>query len=215
MDYALSEEEESFSLALDAGLVWQDKTQPSAVAPGQLYSGPFRWETPPPSLQADNFFNRRIMNVSEQQRLFAIAMGSDMAPVSAATSRTSPWPDFNPEPSSITKSERSTSTSLSGSTSLIKPEQSTERNTEQSTLSGAPKALKERSRHNDIERRYRTSLQDRIAELREGIPSLRSRAEDNDDGDPPDSLSILKVSKVSHNYNWSEVQNASPKYCVA
>lgn len=57
----------------------------------------------------------------------------------------------------------------------------------------------DRAAHNDIERKYRTNLKDKISELRDSVPALRAiREEGADDGDegsaqqrPP------KVSKVS------------------
>ncbi|CAK7245837.1 MAG: hypothetical protein STHCBS139747_007439 [Sporothrix thermara] len=42
----------------------------------------------------------------------------------------------------------------------------------------------DRTAHNDIERKYRTNLKDRIAELRDAVPSLRTIPENSvDDGD--------------------------------
>ena len=55
----------------------------------------------------------------------------------------------------------------------------------------------DRTAHNDIERKYRTNLKDKIAELRDAVPSLRSmpdEGEDDEDDDP--SRSAPKVSKV-------------------
>jgi hypothetical protein len=56
----------------------------------------------------------------------------------------------------------------------------------------------ERAAHNDIERKYRTNLKDKIAELRDAIPSLRSIPEDDDATSPVGaSRTAPKVSKVS------------------
>jgi hypothetical protein len=54
----------------------------------------------------------------------------------------------------------------------------------------------ERAAHNDIERKYRTNLKDRIAELRDAIPTLRAIPEDVDEtGSPIASRSPVKASK--------------------
>jgi hypothetical protein len=65
---------------------------------------------------------------------------------------------------------------------------------------GGPRA--DRAAHNDIERKYRTNLKDRIAELRDAIPSLRTIREgetlDDDDDDVGGTKGGgPKVSKVS------------------
>lgn len=54
----------------------------------------------------------------------------------------------------------------------------------------------ERAAHNDIERKYRTNLKDKIAELRNAIPSLRTVPEDGADDDEAQQSRAAKVSKV-------------------
>lgn len=56
----------------------------------------------------------------------------------------------------------------------------------------------DRTAHNDIERKYRTNLKDRIAELRDAVPALRT-IEDGvpEEGDSSTPASRPKVSKVS------------------
>lgn len=57
----------------------------------------------------------------------------------------------------------------------------------------------DRTAHNDIERKYRTNLKDKISELRDAVPALHSIPEDGvDDGDGS-SGRAPKVSKVSGN----------------
>jgi hypothetical protein len=57
----------------------------------------------------------------------------------------------------------------------------------------------DRTAHNDIERKYRTNLKDKIAELRDAVPSLRSIPEEGEEEDEGSSQPnrAPKVSKVS------------------
>jgi hypothetical protein len=54
----------------------------------------------------------------------------------------------------------------------------------------------DRTAHNDIERKYRTNLKDKIAELRDAVPSLQTIAEDGEEEDPSHPSRGPKVSKV-------------------
>ncbi|KAK6221964.1 hypothetical protein LQW54_001184 [Pestalotiopsis sp. IQ-011] len=211
LEHALSSEEDSFSMALDDDFAQRDVAQTQDVAPERLYSTPLSWDAPQPGVGTESYFNvNPAFNDPERQRLLAIAMGSgltqlpaeprnsamdftfDMQASPSATSDTTSNP---PEPKhrrtsfAITSSAKtSRSNSRSG---LITPNELNE-----------PSAKKEKPRnsdraaHNDIERKYRTNLKDRIADLREAIPSLRSIPEDfDDDGSPVPVSRAPKVSK--------------------
>jgi hypothetical protein len=56
----------------------------------------------------------------------------------------------------------------------------------------------DRSGHNDIERKYRTNLKDKISELRDAVPALRNMVEEA--GGEDDAHRGMKVSKVSHSH---------------
>ncbi|KAI0129638.1 helix-loop-helix DNA-binding domain-containing protein [Xylariales sp. AK1849] len=205
LDHALSSEEDSFSMALDEDFFKRDSAvQTPDAGPERLYSTPLSWETPQPGLRTDSYFNvNPSFNDPERQRLLAIAMGSGLAPTNGGSQRP-PSMDFTfdmhhsplstsdaasnpPEPrrkNSYSKTSRSNSF-RSGQTTpnevLDKPKEKP-RNSE-------------RAAHNDIERKYRTNLKDRIAELREAIPSLRSIPEDHDDDGSP--VPVSRAPKVS------------------
>jgi helix-loop-helix DNA-binding protein len=67
--------------------------------------------------------------------------------------------------------------------------------------------LGDRTAHNDIERKYRTNLKDKIAELRDAVPSLRSMPDEGDEEEEEDpSRSAPKVSKVNSGQPVSVIQ---------
>lgn len=90
-----------------------------------------------------------------------------------------------PESKRPTKRAASTTTKASGSR---KP-----------SSAGAPKVRSaDRIAHNDVERKYRTNLKDKIAELRAAVPALHtSGGDDSEDGTASGTQSNAKISKVS------------------
>jgi hypothetical protein len=144
----------------------------------------------------------------EKQRLLAIAMGSGMAPgaLREQTSFSMEF-DFDLHQSPATYSD----TRSSGSEHKRKGSRSRSSRAGENTSADGPDRSKEKTKtseraaHNDIERKYRTNLKDRISELREAIPSLKSIPEgEEDDGDSPtmQSSRAPKVSKVSCGLSW-------------
>ncbi|ETS77769.1 hypothetical protein PFICI_09831 [Pestalotiopsis fici W106-1] len=211
LEHALSSEEDSLSMALDDDFAQRDVAQTQDVAPERLYSTPLSWDAPQPGVNTESYFNiNPTFNDPERQRLLAIAMGSGLTqlpaesrnsameftfdmqhPSPSATSDTTSNP---PEPKrrasfAVTNSAKtSRSNSRSG---LITPNEPNE-----SAVKKEKPRNSDRAAHNDIERKYRTNLKDRIADLREAIPSLRSIPEDfDDDGSPVPVSRAPKVSK--------------------
>ncbi|RYO85630.1 hypothetical protein DL766_004630 [Monosporascus sp. MC13-8B] len=186
LEHALSDEEELFSMALADGLKTESPT--SAIeAPERLYSTPLSWERPQPGLHMDPYLPQNIpFNDPERQRLLAIALGSgqtlpqqqqqqSVAPPAGMDFRFGMNQSSNaveksrghePEPKRAAPRPRMPSRNNSAG-SMEKPREK-------------PKSS-DRAAHNDIERKYRTNLKDRIAELRDAIPSLRAIPEDGDD----------------------------------
>jgi hypothetical protein len=53
----------------------------------------------------------------------------------------------------------------------------------------------DRTAHNDIERKYRTNLKDKISELKDAVPALRTISEE--DGGEDDDTQPSRTAKVS------------------
>jgi hypothetical protein len=181
----------------------QDMASPSDGLPEGLYSPPLSWEaTQPTSGVSPYALMNQSMSGLERQRLLAIAIRPDLAVTTAGRLMDS-CVDFNSE-----------SSPTSGSAST-RPDHS-RKSSDQTMPNKAPGKLKEKTRnsgreaHNNIERKYRTSLKDKIAELREAVPLLSSTFEDHDDDGLPIAVSSAPiVSKVS--YEPASQQPPNPK----
>ncbi|KAH7040959.1 uncharacterized protein B0I36DRAFT_17329 [Microdochium trichocladiopsis] len=189
LDNALSEEEDIFSaLALDEELRRTEAAPiPNDVPPREtLYSTPLSWEPPQPGVRMESYINMNpAFNNPEQRRLLAIAMGTGQA-FSPDGTRPDAIMDFNFD--DITHSPASTNARPR------RPQPPTR--TDSSEKQKMKPKSSERAAHNDIERKYRTNLKDRISELRDAVPSLRAIPEDpDDDSGAAASRSTPKVSK--------------------
>lgn len=207
LDHALSSEEDSFSMALDDDFTSGDSAQPQDVAPERLYSTPLSWDAPRSGVRNETYFNvNPTFNDLERQRLIAIAMGSGLTQMnksmdfnfdmhsspSEMSDTTSNPPDRKRRASFAVTASAKTSRSNSRSGPITPNEPA-----EPATKKEKPQH-NDRAAHNDIERKYRTNLKDRISDLREAIPSLRSIPEDfDDDGSPVPASRAPKINKVS------------------
>ncbi|KXJ97240.1 hypothetical protein Micbo1qcDRAFT_199956 [Microdochium bolleyi] len=192
LDNALSEEEDIFSaLALDEELRRTEAAPiPNDIPPREtLYSTPLSWEPPQPGVRMDSYLNMNpAFNNPEQRRLLAIAMGTGHAFSPDGSNGPDPIMDFSFD--DITDSPSSSSTRARRSQQSARPDSA-----DKQQHKGKPKSS-ERAAHNDIERKYRTNLKDRISELRDAVPSLRATPEDlDDDSGAAASRSAPKVSK--------------------
>ena len=225
LEKALSEEgEEGFSYSsidLADQLSKIDSIAPSEVPQREgLYSTPLSWERPQMGLRLDSMlgFQTPTLSEAEQRRLIAIAM-NPTTPMgglgnSGMGSGFNSFPMFGSGLGNGSLGQLSNSDLLSD---LMAPSVSAGTPAQQSSSSSAqpgklaktdkgkekPKSA-DRTAHNDIERKYRTNLKDRIAELRDAVPSLRTIPENSvDDGDGEGEGSNQagrgpKVSKVYH-----------------
>lgn len=211
LDNALSDDDgEGFSsINLAEHLSKIDSAPPIDIPPREgLYSTPLSWERPQPGLRMDSLIglNSPALNEAEQRRLIAIAMnpgprmgglgsnlmnfgglnpgldtdlGSGFRTTSADKITNAP-----PQPKSPTQPRSIAST---------QPKKQNSATSEK----GKDKAKHgDRTAHNDIERKYRTNLKDKIAELRSVVPSLQAMPETGaDDEDLSQPGRAPKVSK--------------------
>ncbi|KAL1864513.1 hypothetical protein VTK73DRAFT_5816 [Phialemonium thermophilum] len=195
LDNALSDEEESFSsINLADQLSRLDSVPPSEIPPREgLYSTPLSWERPQPGLRMDSLIglNSSVLNEAEQRRLIAIAMnpGPSMGGLGSNLNL-----DFGGLSSEFDSGPSSTNATTSLSQITNQPPQpkplpqrttSTASSKQQSNAGDKHKEKAkpaDRTAHNDIERKYRTNLKDKIAELRNAVPSLQTMSEGAGEG---------------------------------
>ncbi|KAI1141374.1 HLH-domain-containing protein [Hypoxylon sp. FL0543] len=202
LDHALSDEDDLFSMALADQLSKTDSVAvPSEIPPRErLYSTPLSWEQPQPGFRMDYVNVNPPFNDPERQRLLAIAMGTGQIPQQQAAPRQAPGMDFrfeiNQSPTTMSDSKSNTPEPRA-KPAATRPQVPSRTN----SIDAAEKTKEkprnsDRAAHNDIERKYRTNLKDKIAELRDAIPSLRAIPEDGDENDNPGaSRTAPKVSK--------------------
>ncbi|KAK4453990.1 helix-loop-helix DNA-binding domain-containing protein [Podospora aff. communis PSN243] len=202
LDNALSDEDEGLSgINLTDHLSRIETAPPTDVPPREgLYSTPLSWERPQPGLRMDSLIglNNAALNDAEQRRLLAIAMnpGPSMGGLGANVNLNFGGfaPGFTPvfgqnmgvDPLGLGLDPVSPPKPF-GAQQRPPPPQPPKR---QGSVSEKGKEMQEktekpktgdRTAHNDIERKYRTNLKDKIAELRDAVPSLHTIAEEGDD----------------------------------
>jgi len=195
VNHALSDDDEAFSLDFADRFARIDSlTLPDLSPLDNLASGPFRWDAPqlaprPGSLV---FVQSPSLSEAEQRRLISLAMGQgppvdpwgagggiDSLPAVGQATAMAPHPRPTPQ-----QQGAKPASSASG------PAQSDKALDE----NGKPKNP-ERAAHNDIERKYRTNLKDKIAELRDAVPAL-SIAGEGDPGGPAPKVSKVRMRNV-------------------
>ncbi|KAK0743136.1 hypothetical protein B0T18DRAFT_328731 [Schizothecium vesticola] len=201
-DNALSDDDvaDPSAINLSEYLSKIDSAPPADVPPREgLYSTPLSWERPQPGLRMDSLIglNQAALNEAEQRRLIAIAMNSGPSLGGLGANVNLNFGGFNTgfsgvfgqglgfggnglnlDPISPPKSHaaqyRPMPPKRQGSVSDKGKEKEKEKE--------KPKTG-ERTAHNDIERKYRTNLKDRISELRDAVPALHTIVEDGEDDD--------------------------------
>ncbi|RSM14587.1 hypothetical protein CEP52_001275 [Fusarium oligoseptatum] len=149
----------------------------------------------------------QVLSNDEQRRLLAIAMNTGRTPASfmppsgfglgfGAGLGSGLPPEFNASIDSIlgTPGEQSQKQTPTPADSTKAPSRNQDIKTEASSETDKMKSG-DRTAHNDIERKYRTNLKDKIAELRNAVPALQSIPEDGIDEGEGNSQRAPKVSK--------------------
>ncbi|KAH8594076.1 helix-loop-helix DNA-binding domain-containing protein [Bisporella sp. PMI_857] len=161
---------------------------PITDPPQNLYSTPLSWSTPSASL-ATRPFTR--LSPQEESQLRAIAMPSLSLNTSQSnpTQQTySPSSGSSPEPPSRFENRRKRKSSV---------EDDEDDDMSDSGLRNGKPVKK--TAHNMIEKRYRTNLNDKIAALRDSVPSLRvvSKGRDNNGGKEEDLQGLTPAHKLN------------------
>ncbi|KAK1836668.1 hypothetical protein QBC39DRAFT_387651 [Podospora conica] len=201
-DNALSDEDaaaDPAAINLSEHMSKIDSAPPADVPPREgLYSTPLSWERPQPGLRMDSLIglNQAALNEAEQRRLIAIAMNSGPSLGGLGANVNLNFGGFNSgfngvfgqglgfggnadpvsPPKPYAAQYRPIPPKRQGSVSEKGKEKEKEKDKDK------PKAG-DRTAHNDIERKYRTNLKDRISELRDAVPALHTIAEDGEDDD--------------------------------
>ncbi len=213
LENALSDDDAFSSINLADHLARIDTAPPQEVPPREgLYSTPLSWERPQPGIHMDSFIGLHSpsLNEAEQRRLIAIAMnpGSSMgglgSNINLDFSGLSPGMPMTfgaglggsglgqgPDPVSPSRGFAGQYRSTPSGSSQQK---------RQDSISASEKGKEkqkpgDRTAHNDIERKYRTNLKDKISELKDAVPALRTISEDGGEDETTPSRTA-KVSKV-------------------
>jgi hypothetical protein len=200
LDQALSDDDgDLFSMALvhELGKAATSAPPPPAEAQERLYSTPLSWEQPRPGYHMNYVNTNMPISDAERQRLLAIALGTGQAPIQQ-TVRPPAVTDFHFEMTQSPSDSTSNTPEPKARSTAARPSVSSRRNSSETVEKKDKLKNSDRAAHNDIERKYRTNLKDKISELRDAIPSLRSIPEDDDANSPVNSSRTApKVSKVS------------------
>ncbi|KAK0709668.1 helix-loop-helix DNA-binding domain-containing protein [Lasiosphaeria miniovina] len=206
-DYDDDEDEGFSSMNLADHLSKIDSAPPTDVPPREgLYSTPLSWEKPQPGLRMDPLIglNSPALNEAEQRRLIAIAMNPGPSMGGLGSNLNFNFGGMN------TGLNTTLGMGLGGlgqdpdSVSMQRPFGAQQRPAppyppkRQGSVSEKGKEkpkLGDRTAHNDIERKYRTNLKDRIAELRDAVPALHTISENGGDDDGSQPSRAAKVSK--------------------
>ncbi|KAL1837009.1 hypothetical protein VTJ49DRAFT_4394 [Mycothermus thermophilus] len=205
LDNALSDDDGFSSINLADQLSKIDTQPPQEVPPREgLYSTPLSWERPQPGLRMDSLIGLHSpsLNEAEQRRLIAIAMNPGPSMGGLGSNINFNFTGMSSNMPAMTFGAGLGSTGLGGTNTTtqgpqpVSPPQppvaqprppppsqpKKQGSVSEKGKEGKPKTG-DRTAHNDIERKYRTNLKDKISELRNAVPSLRTISDNGTEDD--------------------------------
>lgn len=171
---------------------WDQQTPPY----DGLYSTPLNWEPPKTKIEHTSPITYTTMNTltpAQQEKLRSIAMPSHL--------------QYNNQrsPASSTRMRKSQSVSSPESNASRKRKSSADMEEEDDEDSGGQHPPVKKTAHNMIEKRYRTNLNDKIAALRDSVPSLRIMTKSARGEDTADDREELQGLTPAHKLNKATV----------
>lgn len=208
LENALSDEDGFSSINLADQLSRIDTAPPQDVPPREgLYSTPLSWERPQPGIRMDSFagLHSPSLNEAEQRRLIAIAMNPGPSMGGLGSNINLNFSGLGPGMPMTFGAGLGSTGSAPASNPVSPPRASAgpsrpppsklQRQDSVSTKGKEPQKPGDRTAHNDIERKYRTNLKDKISELKDAVPALRTISENGGEDESQPSRTA-KVSKV-------------------
>ena len=188
------------NLGLDEGHILQpDGDQESPPYDGNLYSTPLSWDPSVPKVEpfsqsAAPYVTMNVLTAAQQEKLRKIAMPQHLK-----------YPGHQ-SPNSPASTKSQSVSSPDNNDRNRKRKSSAEVDDEDDEDSNPPV---KKTAHNMIEKRYRTNLNDKIAALRDSVPSLRIMTKSARGEDTADDREELQGLTPAHKLNKATVSVSS------
>ncbi|RFU27581.1 hypothetical protein B7463_g8753, partial [Scytalidium lignicola] len=177
--------------------------------PNGLYSTPLSWDPPMPKVEEDSpptapgaaYSTMNTLTPAQQEKLRNIAMPQSLP--------------YKHRPSSTASASPNHSNSASSpETALLnrKRKSSTEGEDEDEEEPTGQHPPVKKTAHNMIEKRYRTNLNDKIADLRDSVPSLRIMTKSQRGEDTTDDREDLQGLTPAHKLNKATILSKATEY---